>query len=445
MSTQGKHVAATRQTVTIHTSRLFDSKQKIFSKNISIEVDTQTGLISKVYERSSDQLPDGDIDLRHLTVLPGFVDAHTHIFLHAYSETPAINQMRDESSVERIIRATNHCRTALLAGYTTYRDLGTEGLGDADVHLRNAVNRGLLPGPRLFVATEPLASSGGYEMRLESRAPGGTSVPRLSDSCDGPWGARAAVRRRVAAGADVVKFYADYRTKALRYPTESWPGAKPIEFPPPGAGLSSDRNPNFLLFSQEEMDAIVAEAKMVKAPVASHACTPEGVLMAAKAGVTTIEHGYETLEDDYAFRLMKKNGTIFVPTLSVLELFYPRKGGFDNILRQTRNAFNKGVKLACGGDTGPFPHGDNAREMELMSEAGVPMVSVLQAATLHGWEACGGSLCGRRFGCLDEGCAADIVALDGDPTNDIKALRKVHFVMKDGKVWKQNGVPVNMV
>lgn len=450
MAKQDEEAFASKHTITIHTSNLFDSKQKAFVKDISLDINTKTGLITKVYKRSSDEIEHvkpSDIDLRHLTVLPGFVDAHTHIFLHPHSETPSLNQMRDESSVERIIRATSHCRAALLAGYTTYRDLGTEGLGDADVHLRDSINRGIIPGPRLFVATEAIASSGGYEIRQENGdgMAGGTTVPRISDYADGPWGVRAAVRRRLGAGADVIKFYADYRKRQLRFPPESWPGAKAIEFPPGGVGLASARNPNFLLFTKEEIDAIVSEAKMAKAPVAAHASCPEGVLMAAKAGVTTIEHGYEKSDDDQGFRVMRENGTIFVPTLAVLELFYPRDGPFEKILKQTKDAFEEDVKLACGGDTGPFAHGDNAREIELMVEAGVPVLDVLQAATMHGWEACGGEWCGRNFGWIEEGCAADLVALDGDPTDDIKALRKVDFVMKDGKVWKRDGNPIGMI
>jgi len=440
--------AISNHTITIHTSNLFDSKRKVFEKDTSIEVNTKTGLITEIYKRTSplpQPVKSPDIDLCHLTVVPGFVDAHTHVFLHPYAETPAINQIRDESTVERIVRATNHCRAALLAGYTTYRDLGTEGLGDADVHLRDTINRGIIPGPRLFVATEPISSSGGYDVRQENGMPGRTSAPRMSDCGDGPWAGRAAVRRRLGAGADVIKFYADYGKRALRFPMEAWPGAKPIQFPPDGAGFASERNPNLLLFTQEEMDAIVAEAKFARAPVAAHAGGPDGVLMAAKAGVTTIEHGYEKNKDDQAFRIMRDNATIFVPTLSVLELFYPRNGAFETILEQTKEAYEEDVKLACGGDTGPFAHGDNAHEMELMIEAGVPVLDVLQAATLHGWEACGGAWCGRKFGCLEEGCAADIVALKGDPMQDIKALRQVDFVMKDGRVWKQNGNAIGMV
>lgn len=155
-------------TFTIHTSLLFDPKKKDFIKNTSITVDSITGLITEVCRRESalsDLISPPDVDLRGKVVLPGFVDAHTHIFLHAYSETPSLNQMRDESLIERVIRAVNHCRTALLAGYTTYRDLGTEGLQDADTNVRDAINRGLMLGPRLFVATETIASSGGYAIR----------------------------------------------------------------------------------------------------------------------------------------------------------------------------------------------------------------------------------------------------------------------------------------
>lgn len=448
-------------TFTVHTDLLFDPKAKTFIKNTSITVDPKTGLIVKVYRRK-DALPTSinapDIDLRGQCVLPGLVDAHTHIFLHAYSETPSINQMRDESLVERVIRATNHCRTALLAGYTTYRDLGTEGAFDADVHVRDAVNRGIIPGPRIYCVSEALASSGGYENRIENRI-GGVQVPRISDPCDGPVGVAAGVRRRLGAGADVIKFYAgmpphryvpfrhpndrspDYRRRALRFPESQWPGCPGIMFPPEQNGLQGERNPNLLLFNQTEMNAIVAEAKTARAPVAAHASSAEAITMAAKAGVTTIEHGFESLQGTDAIQSMKDNGTIFVPTLAVVELFTDIKP----VLAQVKEAFDRGVKLACGGDTGAFAHGDNAREMELMLEAGIPLEEVLTAATLHGWEACGGEWCGRKFGWLQEGCAADLVALAGDVREDVGSLRRVKFVMKDAKVWKREGRAAGMM
>lgn len=426
-----------KSTFTVHTDLLFDSRHKRFVKDTSFSIDKETGLITNLWSRTeplTNTISPPDIDLRNKCVLPGFVDAHTHIYLHSYSETPALNQMRDENLVERTIRATNHCRAALMAGYTTYRDLGTEGASDSDVHVRDAINRGLIPGPRIFCATECLASSGGYELRIESRG-NGTAVPRISDPCDGVDGVRAAVRRRLGAGADVIKFYADYRKRVLRFPQPNWPGCPGIVHPPgQGTAVDERNNPNVLLFTQEEMDAIVAEARVAKAPVASHAQSPEAVIMACKAGVTSVEHGF--IRSSEAVKAMRDHGVIFVPTLAVLEMYIPMEGPF----AQTREAHESGVKMACGGDTGAFAHGENAREMELMIQAGLPVKEVLAAATLHGFDACGGEEgCGRKFGRIEEGWAADIVALDGNPTEDVKYLRKVDFVMKDGVVYKQNG------
>jgi imidazolonepropionase-like amidohydrolase len=431
--------------LTVHTSLLFDSKHKKLDSETSIVIDTETGLITRVFKRDK-QLPlrnvssSNTIDLRGLTVLPGLVDAHTHIFLHAYSETPSLNQERDESFVERIVRATNHAKAALEAGYTTYRDLGTEGLGNADVHFRDTINRGIIPGPRMFVATECIASSSGYAIRQENGMSGGTTVPRISDPAEGVDGVRAAVRRRLGAGADIVKFYADYRKRVLRFPPAAWPGGRDIMFPPSSDLFTGDRNPNLLQFTQMEMNEMVAEAKRGRAPIAAHAQDPEAVIMAAKAGVTSVEHG--SMPSEEALQAMKENSTIFVPTLSVFDSEIRRGGGKDSertlraILDHTKAAYDKGIKLACGGDTGAIAHGENAREIELMVEAGIPISDVLQAATLHGWESCGGDLCGRRFGLVEEGWAADLVALDGNPTENIGAIRKVKFVMKDGKVYK---------
>ena len=424
--------------LTIHTSTLFDPKKKAFVSDVSITVDPASGLITKVFERTEplgSSVPEGDVDLRGKVVLPGFVDAHTHIFLHSYDERPSLNQKRDESVVERTVRAVNHCRTALLSGYTTYRDLGSESMQDSDAHLRDAINRGITVGPRLFVSTKILASSGSYESRTENQQ-NGVCLPSSAETVDGPDSARRAVRRRIAAGADVIKFFADYRRRIMRYPpAQQHPYVQSVLYPP------KEPNPDVLVFDQEEMDMIVHEAKLARCPVACHAGTIEGATMAVKAGVQTIEHGY--FADDELFGLMKSKGTVFVPTLAVCVRLH--QGRFKEISAQTKRAYDLGVRFACGGDTGTFPHGQGVREMELMMEAGLKLEDVLEACTVGGWESCGGDLCGMRFGWFEEGLRADIIALNTDPREDVKALRTVSFVMKDATIWKQDGKAVGIV
>ncbi|KAE9966590.1 hypothetical protein EG328_008809 [Venturia inaequalis] len=421
----------------IHTSLLFSPREKTFLRNVSLLVSPTTGLLLRIYTRPSSSLPDplptSDIDLTHLVVLPGLVDAHTHIFLHAYSETSAIDQMLHESTVERTLRAANHCLAALMAGYTTYRDLGTEGMGESDIGIRDAINRGIIPGPRLFVATNPIASSRGYTIPHENG--NSLAIPKLSDEADGVDGVRAAVRRRLGAGADIIKFYADQEKRVQQIPEQNWPGALPVQFPP-----ESDKPRHFMLFSAEEMKAIVDEAHESDCPVAAHASSPAAVIRAARAGVNTIEHGQEPSEE--ALKAMKEMGTIFVPTLTVMEEEVPEHA-IGAMYEHTFNAFKAGIKLACGGDIGPVAHGENVRELELMIVAGIPVEEVLTAATLHGWEACGGLHCGRKFGSLEEGWAADLVGLGGNPKEEAGALRKVEFVMKDARVWKRDGKRVD--
>ena len=346
------------------------------------------------------------------------------------SERSSAEQMRDESSVERIVRATNHARAALLAGYTTYRDLGTEALGSADASLRDCINRGIIPGPRLFVATDAVASSGSYEVRTESKA-NGLVVPRASDAGDGVDGVRAAVRRRVGEGADLIKFYADYRRKVMRFPPASAPGpGRSVQFPP------AKPNPAVPLFTQEEMDAIVEEAKLAELPVAAHAGETRAALMAARAGVTTIEHVFEDSDNvgDELFEELVKGKCIWVPTLATAELLASSKI-YEQVKIAVRDAHVAGARIAAGGDTGTFNHGLNVREIEILVEAGLSVEDALEAGTIVGWEACGKDLCGFRFGWFEKGNRADIIALDADPREDPKALRKVSFVMKDGQVW----------
>ncbi|OCF40169.1 hypothetical protein I317_05993 [Kwoniella heveanensis CBS 569] len=424
-------------TFNIHTDLLFDPKKKEFVKDVSITVDTETGLISQVITRDYDlpnKVSNPDIDLRGKVVCPGFVDAHTHIFLHAYNETPSVVQKRDESFVERIVRAVNHCRLGLMAGYTTYRDLGSESMQEADVNIRDAINRGLTPGPRLFVATRVIASTAAYELRTENHI-GGTCLPAGADSADGPDELRKAVRRRIGHGADVIKFYADYYRRLMRFPPkQQHPYIPSMKFQP------ADPNPDLVVFQDEEMNAIVSEANLARAPTIAHADSHEGVLAAGRAGVLSIEHASRAGEA--GLKLMKEKGVIFVPTMAIFELILQER--FDRVVENLKLAHKMGVRLACGGDTGTFPHGENAREMEIFIESGIPVEDTLEAGTLGGWEACGGDLCGRRFGWFEAGCAADIIALDADPREDPKALRKVSFVMKDARIWKRNNEPVNL-
>ncbi|GME31794.1 Amidohydrolase 1 [Neofusicoccum parvum] len=432
-------------TITIHTSLLFDPRRKAFLPNISLTVSPTTGLITAVTTRPTPDLPTPlpptDIDLRGLTVTPGFVDAHTHIFLHSYDETPSLNQKRDESAAERTIRAVSHCRTALLAGYTTYRDLGSESMGDADANVRDAIARGLMPGPRLFVATRILASTGSYEPRTENGGgscggSGGCVLPAGGEAVDGVESARRAVRRRIAAGADVVKFYADYRRRIMRYPpAQQHPYVHSVLHPP------EQPNPDVMVFHQEEMDEIVREARLARCPVAAHCGTIEAGLGAARAGATTIEHSY--FADEELFAEMVKNKVVFVPTLAVCERLH--KPRFKQILAQTTKAYEMGVRFAAGGDTGTYPHGENIREVELMIEAGMKVEDALESCMVGGWEACGGDWCGVKFGWFEPGTRADIIALEGDPREDVGALRRVSFVMKDATVWKQNGQAIGMI
>ncbi|KAI9733815.1 MAG: hypothetical protein M1818_007082 [Claussenomyces sp. TS43310] len=367
---------------TIHTDTLFDPKLKSFLSDVSITVETISGSIVKVYRRTEalqNPVEAPDVDLRGKYVMPG--------------------------------------------------DLGSESMQDADCNVRDAINRGLTPGPRLFVATDIITSTGTYEARTENRV-GGTRLPALSDAADGTDEIIRAVRRRIAQGADVIKFYADYRRRAMRFPPTKG-----------GGGGGPATNEDIVAYSLEEMSALVAEAQRAGCPVAAHAASNAAVMLAARAGALSIEHAYGA--DDETLRCVHDHGCILVPTLAVCEHLH--RARMPAILAATQRAWTMGIQLACGGDTGAFPHGDNAREMELMVDAGIPVPDVLAACTLGGWKACGGDACGRRFGWLQAGTAADIIALDADPRMDPQAMRKVSFVMKDAKVWKKDGVAVGMI
>ncbi len=351
------------------------------------------------------------IDLPNDTLVPGLIEGHSHLFLHPYNETPWNDQVTNESLAYRTAAATAHARQTLLAGFTTVRDLGTEGAGYGDVGLKKAIEQGIVPGPRMIVVTRAIVATGSYG-------------PKLSTDLDLPQGAQEAsgvdeivraTREQIGKGADWVKLYADYR----------W-----------GAG-----EPSRPTFSQEEMAAAVKAAHDAGRPVAAHATTAEGMRRAILAGVDTIEHGDEGTPE--VFKLMKEHSVALCPTVAAGDAIAQYRGwkkGTDpepERIRAKRASMKAaraaGVSFAMGGDVGVFAHGENAREMELLlREYGFTPLEVLRQATSG--NAAIFHLADR--GSIRAGLLADLVALEGDPTKDLAALR-VHFVMKGGVIYRQ--------
>jgi imidazolonepropionase-like amidohydrolase len=339
------------------------------------------------------------VELAGATLMPGLVEGHSHILLHAYNETAWNDQVLHEGLALRAARAVNHLRATLMAGFTTMRDLGTEGAGYADVELKQAVNQGIVPGPRLLVATRAIVATGAYGPKgfaLEWR------VPQGAEEADGVDALIRVVRDQIGHGADWIKLYGDYRWGPL-------PGAHPT-------------------FSLEEMKLAVATARDAGVPVAVHTASPEGMRRAILAGAETIEHGDGGTPE--IFKLMVERHVALCPTLAASEAT-SSEAGIVQKRASFKAALDAGVTILSGSDIGVFPHGENAREIELMVDYGMPALDALKAAT-----SVAGRVLHMNIGEVKPGMFADLIAVDGNPATDISALRRVKFVMKAGTVYK---------
>ena len=352
------------------------------------------------------------IRLPGMTLMPGLIEAHSHLLLHPYNEASWNDQVLKEALALRVARATVAARLTLWAGFTTVRDLGTEGADDADVGLRDAIDQGIIPGPRVLTTTRGLVATGSYGPKgFDPR----WAVPQGAEEADGVEGLTRAVRRQIGTGADWIKVYADYR----------W-------------GPKGETRPTY---SVEELTAIVETAKSSGRLVVAHASSAEAMRRATLAGVRTIEHGDGGTAE--VFGLMKAKGVALCPTIAAgdaIERYRGWRPGVDpesaRIVAKrasVRAAIDAGVTLCSGGDSGVFAHGENAREIALMVDYGLPPLAAVRAATSGNAMALDLADRGR----VASGLLADLIAVEGDPTTDVTSLGRVRWVMKGGTIVRQ--------
>ncbi|HET9986556.1 MAG TPA: amidohydrolase family protein [Longimicrobiales bacterium] len=353
------------------------------------------------------------VDLPGMTLLPGLIEGHSHLLLHPYNEVSWDDQVLHESLAERVARAVVHANATLMAGFTTVRDLGTEGAGYADVGLKQAVEKGVVPGPRILTATRAIVAKGSYGPKgFDAR----WDVPLGAEEAGGVDDLTRVVRDQIGKGADWVKLYGDYR----------W-------------GPHGEAMPTFL---ESELELAVQVARSAGRPVAVHTATAEGMRRAAMAGVTTIEHGDAGTPE--VFRLMKQKDVCLVPTLAAGDAILQYRGWKKGVEADPpsikakrasfRAALDAGVPICSGSDVGVFTHGDNARELEMLVDYGMTPVQALMAATATDAHYFG---LGDQLGTIRPGLLADLIAVEGDPTRDIAAVRRVRFVMKGGEVVRR--------
>jgi imidazolonepropionase-like amidohydrolase len=349
------------------------------------------------------------VALAGTTLIPGLIEGHSHLFLHPYNETLWDDQVLKEPLGLRIARAVAHAAATLRAGITTERDLGTEGALDNDVQLRRAIEQGIIPGPRLIAVTRAIVATGSYAPRRSRYA---FDPPQGAEEADGDEGVRHVVRSQIGRGADWIKVYADF-----------------------GWGPDGALRPTF---SQHELDVLVATARDAGRPVAAHAMTAEGMRRAVLAGVSTVEHGDEGTPE--VFRLMRQRGVALCPTIAAAEAYATYFDGWVKgrdaptaalVAKRAsfRAALDAGVTVCFGGDVGVFPHGDNVRELEAMVEYGMTPLAALRAATSGNAKI---FHLDDRVGRIAPDLLADLVAVRGDPTREIGAVRNVEFVMQGG-------------